>query len=180
MTQTEVNKYKSMLEAKAIVLSFSLAPRNRAGIAIQSVPDALDEVQLAGERELAILNLKRDSVLLQEVKAALARIADGSYGICSHCKEDLQLKRLDAAPWAQYCIRCDNIVKAAEASGVEPEPPTEDVPAATSKVFENGLGIKRTPRRRRTVLRNQPDVMANVRSGMPSAPSVFSWILLGK
>ena len=79
---------------------------NRADIAIEKTPDALDEVQLAGERELAIRNLDRGSNLLRSVKGALARVADGTYGICLHCEDEIKPKRLDAVPWTKYCIRC--------------------------------------------------------------------------
>jgi DnaK suppressor protein len=104
MNQTELNKYKAMLEAKRTELSAGL--RNREDIAIEKTPDALDEVQLAGERELAIRNLDRESNLLRNVKGGLARMADGSYGVCMHCEEDIKPKRLDAVPWTKYCIRC--------------------------------------------------------------------------
>ena len=104
MIQTDINKYKAILEAKQAELSLGL--RNREDIAIEKTPDALDEVQLAGERELAIRNLDRESNLLRNVKGALGRIADGSYGVCLHCEEDIKTKRLDAVPWTKYCIRC--------------------------------------------------------------------------
>jgi DnaK suppressor protein len=104
MNQTEMNKYRAILEAKQAELSVGL--RNREDIAIEKTPDALDEVQLAGERELAIRNLDRESNLLRNVKGALARLADGSYGVCLHCEEEIKPKRLDAVPWTKYCIRC--------------------------------------------------------------------------
>jgi DnaK suppressor protein len=104
MNKTELEKYKAVLEAKQAELSRGL--RNREDIAIEKTPDALDEVQLAGERELAIRNLDRESNLLRQVKGALARVADGSYGVCMHCEEDIKPKRLDAVPWTKYCIRC--------------------------------------------------------------------------
>ena len=104
MNRTDIEKYKAMLETKRTELSAGL--RNREDIAIEKTPDALDEVQLAGERELAIRNLDRESNLLRNVKGALTRVADGSYGICLHCEEDIKPKRLDAVPWTKYCIRC--------------------------------------------------------------------------
>ena len=104
MNQTEMKKYRAILEEKQAELSAGL--RNREDIAIEKTPDALDEVQLAGERELAIRNLDRESNLLRNVKGALGRIADGSYGVCLHCDEDIKTKRLDAVPWTKYCIRC--------------------------------------------------------------------------
>jgi len=104
MNKTDLEKYKAMLLAKQAELSKGLLKRE--DIAIQKTPDALDEVQLAGERELAIRNLDRESSLLRNVRAALARIADGSYGVCMHCEEEIKPKRLEAVPWTPYCIRC--------------------------------------------------------------------------
>ncbi len=117
MTKSELNKYKALLEAKQAELAGGL--RNREGIAIEKTADALDEVQLAGERELAIRNLDRESNLLRNVRSALARIADGSYGVCLHCEEDISPKRLNAVPWASYCIKCQEAADRHEFETVE-------------------------------------------------------------
>ncbi len=107
MTKTELNRLKKVLETRQAELARVL--RNREGIAIEKSPDALDEVQHAAERELAIRNLDRESHLLRNVRAALQRIEDGSYGTCLHCEEDISPKRLEAVPWAAYCIHCQEI-----------------------------------------------------------------------
>jgi DnaK suppressor protein len=80
--------------------------RRRDEIAIEKSADAIDEVQRAAERELAIRNLDRESNLLREVRAALRRIDEGSFGICAHCDDPISPKRLAAVPWASLCIRC--------------------------------------------------------------------------
>ena len=104
MSKNELERYKLALESMQTQLSASL--RNRDDIAIEKSPDALDEVQFAGERELAIRNLDRESRMLRNVRAAQGRIADGSYGVCLHCEEDISPKRLIAVPWTPFCIRC--------------------------------------------------------------------------
>ena len=108
MTKTDLDKFRNTLETKRLELSGSL--RNRDEIVIEKAPDALDEVQLAGERELAIRNLDRDSNMLRQIRRALGRIADGSYGVCLHCDEDISPKRIAAVPWAAYCIKCQEQV----------------------------------------------------------------------
>jgi DnaK suppressor protein len=117
MTKNELNKYKNLLEVKQAELAGGL--RNREGIAIEKTADALDEVQLAGERELAIRNLDRESNLLRNVRGALSRMADGSYGVCLHCEEDINPKRLNAVPWTAYCIRCQEAADRHEFETVE-------------------------------------------------------------
>lgn len=104
MTKTEVNKYREILEARQAELAQVL--RNRDGITIEKSPDALDEVQNAAERELAIRNLDRESQMLRNVRAALHRIDDGTFGTCIHCEEDISPKRLNAVPWTPLCIQC--------------------------------------------------------------------------
>src|ERR1700674_2999970 len=117
MTKTKLNKYKEALEIKQAELVQVL--RNRDGITIEKSPDALDEVQNAGERELAIRNLDRESNLFRNVRAALHRIDDGSYGVCLHCEEDISPKRLNAVPWTAYCIKCQEAADRHEFETVE-------------------------------------------------------------
>src|SRR5437763_1974519 len=101
MTQAETKKYKEILETRQAELAKVL--RNRDGITIEKSPDALDEVQNAAERELAIRNLDRESQLLRSVRNALARIGEGTFGVCLHCEEDISTKRLNAVPSASSC-----------------------------------------------------------------------------
>jgi len=107
MTNSELNKYKNVLEARQAELVRLL--RNRDGIAIERCPDALDEVQYATERELVVRNLDRDSNLLRSVRGALRLIAEGDFGVCVQCEEDISPKRLAAVPWTPFCIRCQEI-----------------------------------------------------------------------
>jgi DnaK suppressor protein len=104
MTSTETERLTGLLLAKQTELSRSL--RNRDEIVIEKASDALDEVQLKEERELAIRNLHRDSNALRLIYRALLRIANGTYGVCRHCEEDILPKRMAAVPWAAFCIRC--------------------------------------------------------------------------
>ena len=104
MHKTEAGKHRAALQAKQSQLVQAL--RHRDAITIQKAPDLLEETQLAADRELAIRTLNRESSRLRDVNAALQRIASGAYGICLHCEEPINPKRLDALPWAAYCVKC--------------------------------------------------------------------------
>jgi len=43
---------------------------------------------------------------LRDVKDALKRIDDGTYGICKYCKKEIPLQRLEARPTSSACIEC--------------------------------------------------------------------------
>ena len=90
--------------------------RGRDGIAIEKSADPMDEIQYASERDLVIRNVDRDSALLRQVKAALRRIDDGSFGTCIECDSAISPKRLAAVPWAARCIQCQD---AADRDGQE-------------------------------------------------------------
>src|SRR5260370_7342786 len=107
MTKSELNKLKEGLETKQAELMQVL--RNRDGIAIEKSPDALDEVQNAAERELAIRNLDRESNLLRMVRAALHRIDEGTFGVCLHSEEDISPNPTNALPWTPSCLHVQQI-----------------------------------------------------------------------
>ena len=49
---------------------------------------------------------KREAFLLKKINKALAKVEDGSIGVCEECGEDIGLPRLKARPVAQLCIDC--------------------------------------------------------------------------
>jgi DnaK suppressor protein len=104
MTLTETEKLTGLLRAKQMEVSDAL--HNRGEIVIERASDALDDLQLMGERELAIRSLARDSNHQRQIRRALARIARGTYGVCLYCEEDISARRMTAVPWANYCINC--------------------------------------------------------------------------
>jgi DnaK suppressor protein len=112
MTKDETQRLASLLRARQIEVSAAL--RNRGEIVVEKASDDLDQVQLMGERELAIRNLDRDSNLDRQISSALARIAKGAYGVCLYCEEDISLRRMKAVPWAAFCINCQEQVERRE------------------------------------------------------------------
>ena len=44
--------------------------------------------------------------IVRAIDAALARIEDGSYGLCTSCAEPIPEERLDAVPYATLCVAC--------------------------------------------------------------------------
>jgi RNA polymerase-binding transcription factor len=65
-----------------------------------------DEPVDAGEQEVETAVLTSEERELDEVTAALARIAAGTYGRCETCGRAISRPRLEAAPYARQCIGC--------------------------------------------------------------------------
>ena len=118
MTKTEVDRFQALLTAK--IAELECFTRHREGIAVERSADQLDEIEAASQRTLAICNLDRDYNQLRNVRAALRRIEEGSFGICQQCDEEIHPKRLAAVPWAQFCTRCQEAVDRRLENGPSP------------------------------------------------------------
>ena len=112
LTSTDLKTLRKILENH----QSELAIGNREALVVEAAPDEMDRVQHFSEREYAMNHLERNSKRLREVKAALQRMDEGTYGVCIDCETDVNLKRLTAVPWAATCITCQ---EAAERAGIE-------------------------------------------------------------
>jgi RNA polymerase-binding protein DksA len=58
------------------------------------------------DRELDYTLEENSQHVLSEIDAALKRIEDGTYGICTNRGEQIPVERLEARPYATLCIDC--------------------------------------------------------------------------
>lgn len=80
--------------------------RSRDVLNVESTPDELDRIQQANDHDFEVGNLQRSETQLREVLAAIRRIKEGVFGLCTNCEEEIGAKRLKALPWAPRCIAC--------------------------------------------------------------------------
>jgi RNA polymerase-binding transcription factor len=65
-----------------------------------------DQAQLSHEEFISLRRNSMDYEMLRQVEEALERVDSGSYGICQNCEESISERRLQAVPWARYCLSC--------------------------------------------------------------------------
>ena len=107
MTHTDIARFRSLLlDKQAELLSKS---RQREDIWIVPSNEQIETVQLAGEREFAVLALERESKTMMQIGDALRRIDNGEFGVCVDCEEAISAKRLAALPWAVCCLGCQEL-----------------------------------------------------------------------
>jgi DnaK suppressor protein len=63
-----------------------------------------DTASVTLDREIDYTLEENSGQVLVEIDAALKRIEDGTYGICTACGETITEERLEAYPWASLCI----------------------------------------------------------------------------
>lgn len=77
----------------------------------EGAEDLVDRANSAYNREFMLSLSGSELVILKEIEEALTRIDAGSYGVCSACEEKIAHKRLQAVPWARYCIDCQELAE---------------------------------------------------------------------
>jgi DnaK suppressor protein len=65
-----------------------------------------DQGSATFERELDMTFEENERDLLGDIRAALARIEAGTYGVCARCSAEIPAARLEAVPTASLCITC--------------------------------------------------------------------------
>ena len=106
MEKEQISQFQRVLE----VLLADRPSQVRDEIAIENLADELDQVQQGEERDLAIRRIESSFSRIQNIRLALDRINAGEYGTCLRCEGEISAKRLQAIPWAGYCIRCQEVV----------------------------------------------------------------------
>ena len=65
-----------------------------------------DMASYSYDRELSLNIASEEQEFLYEIDDALKRIKDGKFGLCISCNKKIPQKRLNAVPYAKYCIQC--------------------------------------------------------------------------
>jgi len=72
----------------------------------EATQDIADKAANSYTKEFLFHQSDENRRLLQMVEEALQRLENGTYGLCVSCQGEVQVKRLEAVPWARHCIDC--------------------------------------------------------------------------
>ena len=111
--------YRKILEKKAEEVRRSMSAQKAAQVVARlDIPS--DEGDLSQQHHEEWIFLNRNTIdmkLLREISGALHRMDHDSYGVCMECEEPISAKRLDAVPWAKYCVTCQERIATRIADG---------------------------------------------------------------
>lgn len=77
----------------------------------EATQDPADKASNSYTKELLFSQSTNDRIILVQIDEALERMDDGEYGVCVNCGQEVQPKRLEAVPWARYCITCQDLLE---------------------------------------------------------------------
>jgi len=104
--------YRKILEKKAEEVRRSMSAQKAAQVVARlDVPSDEGDLSQQSHEEWIFLNRNTiDMKLLREIAGALHRMDHDNYGVCMECEEPISAKRLDAVPWAKYCVTCQEMI----------------------------------------------------------------------
>jgi RNA polymerase-binding protein DksA len=60
----------------------------------------------AYDQEVSLGLMENENKLLADIDDALHRIDEGTFGRCEECNRPISRERLEAIPYARYCLKC--------------------------------------------------------------------------
>ena len=113
MQNSESNYFKEILESRREQI-------NKNILGVNDELDQLSSLELNDEGDHASVNnnsmvesaiVQQQEQELREINVTLGKIANGDYGICEMCEDDIGFQRLKVKPHAIYCIDCREIIE---------------------------------------------------------------------
>jgi DnaK suppressor protein len=119
MGRMEIQRFKRILEFnRDKALRFRDRAENEARSFNDDGPQDTADLSLKSlSKEALFEQSSQKRLLVRMIDSALQRIAEGTFGICVACGEDISRKRLAALPWTEYCLRCQEGLE--QTGGVE-------------------------------------------------------------
>jgi DnaK suppressor protein len=111
LAQEQISQLQAMLEQRKAFLLGQIADdaeatKLRAAAVNEIEASPADNASARTLNELVSEAAEHNAAQLRIVKHALTKFADGSYGVCENCGEQIGLSRLNARPEARLCIVC--------------------------------------------------------------------------
>ncbi|MDH4224526.1 MAG: RNA polymerase-binding protein DksA [Deltaproteobacteria bacterium] len=110
MDQARKEKFAAKLKALLMDLEGEAAQtvdgmRGETGM----FPDPTDRATLETDRNLTLRIRDRERKLRDKINESLARVEDGTFGICEVCGDEIGETRLEARPMTTLCIKCKEV-----------------------------------------------------------------------
>ena len=123
MDKKKLEQFKKRLEQRQQELRRTVSRNVQDGRAADSediAQDIADKAANSYTKEFLFSQSSNDRALLARVEEALVRIREGSFGECINCGDEVNPKRLEAVPWARYCIKCQEKIEQGQIQETKP------------------------------------------------------------
>ena len=128
LTAAEIEKFRQMLVAKrneilgnVTVMEDETFKKERSELS--SMPFHMADAGSDNfEQEFALDLMDSEKKMLVEINDALRRIDEGVFGICEGNSKSIPKARLNAIPWARFCVACAELSEKGQLTGEKEKP----------------------------------------------------------
>ena len=108
MKKSELKRFRAILEEKreAVVRRARETMDQDMTLDASELPDEMDLASSEYMQSFTFRLRGRERVFLQKIEKALKKLDEGVFGVCEDCEEPISVKRLEARPETELCIRC--------------------------------------------------------------------------
>lgn len=108
MNKKDLKHFKEILTERYEQLSQSINATREAALVVDQddLPDEVDLASTEADQSMQLRLRDRENILLKKIQKTLQKIEDGDFGVCDKCGDDIDIKRLEARPVTDMCIRC--------------------------------------------------------------------------
>ncbi len=117
MAKKDTAKYKKLLlekreeilkEIHDIAKESMKSQKGAPGEMSERMADTADMASDGYDRELSLNIASGEQEIIYEIDESLKLIKEGKYGKCLSCSKKIPAKRLNAVPYAKYCVQCQS------------------------------------------------------------------------
>jgi len=108
LKKKDLKKFAMQLkEEKARILNqLDKTKKDDLTLHAEDLPDEVDLASSDLNQSMSLRIRDRERELVLKIEEALTKIEEGTFGLCEMCEEPIDIKRLEAQPIAEMCIRC--------------------------------------------------------------------------
>lgn len=108
LTSAEISALAAVLNETRQELSKNVEDKRNLDMVDNEGGDSIDQATRSLDKEILFELSDNERKMLADIEAALRKIEKGTYGLCEHCKNVIEKKRIKALPSARYCITCQS------------------------------------------------------------------------
>ncbi|MBY0370571.1 TraR/DksA family transcriptional regulator [bacterium] len=108
MKKKDLSKFSEILNnEKARILNHNEKNKNQdLTVSPDDLADEVDQATADLNQSVTLRLRDRERSVLVKIEEALAKIEEGTYGVCESCEEAIEVKRLEAQPMTELCVSC--------------------------------------------------------------------------
>jgi DnaK suppressor protein len=113
MESSESQRFERILKMRLeqTIRSLDRLENETRSIDSDSPSDPGDRCVMSVSKEALFQQSGEHRAMVRTIEAALDRIQQGTFGVCIACGDEIKPRRLDALPWKQYCLGCQQVLE---------------------------------------------------------------------